>query len=213
MTSLALHAGLLAATATTTKSGKSSGSSLLPLAFLAVAFLALYFLVLRPRKQRMQAQRKAQVAGLELGSEVMSVGGIMGTIVAVGETTYDVEVAPGVVLTFVHRAVNNRPASAGSGVADAEPVDSDDLPPDPWDDPPPPPEEEDDSDEAEADHEPLGHGRVEAPGGAGEEHGDGTGAHPEPHHEPGDDEQGGQGGSGPDRPGRPPDGPSLPEGH
>lgn len=160
MTSL-LHAGLLAATATTTKSNKSSGSSLLPLAFLAIAFLALYFLVLRPRKQRMQQQRKTQAASLDVGKAVMSVGGIMGTIVAVDDTTYDVEVAPGVVLTFVHRAVNPRPDAAGdssAGTAD------EDLPPDPWDEVPPPPDEDP--------------GGGEHPSGGGEHPSAGGGEHP-----------------------------------
>ncbi len=107
-----LHPLLLAATSTTVKGKTSSGSSLFTIVFLLLIVGVGYFLIIRPRQARMKQQR-AQISTLDIGSEVMSVGGIMGRIVAITDTTFDVEVADGVVMTFVKRAINARPASAG----------------------------------------------------------------------------------------------------
>jgi preprotein translocase subunit YajC len=120
---------LLAATSTTTKSSSSSGSSYLPLLILLLLFAALYVLVLRPRQRRMRQQQSA-AREISVGSEVMSVGGIMGTVVGMTDSTFDVEVGNGVVLTFIRRAVNPRPPGTGGseGLQDSTP--------DPWDAPP-----------------------------------------------------------------------------
>ncbi|MDQ2726243.1 MAG: preprotein translocase subunit YajC [Actinomycetota bacterium] len=141
-----LHPLLVAATSTTVKGKSSSGSSLFTIAFLVLIVGVGYFLIIRPRQARMKQQR-AQVSTLDIGSEVMSVGGIMGTIVAVTDTTFDVEVADGVVMTFVKRAINARPASAGGTPTVADDAEGD-MPPDPWDEEP----------EAEDDQETV-HGR------------------------------------------------------
>ncbi|MDQ6782546.1 MAG: preprotein translocase subunit YajC [Actinomycetota bacterium] len=172
-----LHPLLLQATTTTAPGkAKSSGSSLFTIVFLVLIVAVGYFLIIRPRQARMK-QQKAQVSTLEIGSEVMSVGGIMGTIVGITDTTFDVEVADGIVMTFVKRAINPRPASAG----EPTPVDDadGDLPPDPWDEEP----EHDDS------SRPSAHG--EDPGSHEHEKGDDAG-----HGEHG--RQGGDGHRGPD---------------
>lgn len=136
-----LHPLLLAATSTTVKGKTSSGSSLFTIVFLLLIVGVGYFLIIRPRQARMKQQR-AQISTLDIGSEVMSVGGIMGRIVAITDTTFDVEVADGVVMTFVKRAINARPASAGGTPAVADDSEGD-MPPDPWDEAP----------EADGDHE------------------------------------------------------------
>ncbi|MDQ6839226.1 MAG: preprotein translocase subunit YajC [Actinomycetota bacterium] len=128
-----LHPLLLAATSTTTKGKTSSGSSLFTIVFLLLIVGVGYFLIIRPRQARMK-QQKAQVSTLELGSEVMSVGGIMGTIVGITDTTFDVEVADGIVMTFVKRAINPRPAAAGGNATSVDEGEGD-MPPDPWDEP------------------------------------------------------------------------------
>ncbi|MDQ2728287.1 MAG: preprotein translocase subunit YajC [Actinomycetota bacterium] len=129
-----LHPLLLAATSTTVKGKTSSGSSVFTIVFLLLIVGVGYFLIIRPRQARMKQQR-AQVSTLDIGSEVMSVGGIMGTIVDVTDTTFDVEVADGIVMTFVKRAINARPASAG-GTATVADDSEGDMPPDPWDEAP-----------------------------------------------------------------------------
>ena len=64
--------------------------SFLPLVFIVAIF---YFLVFMP----MQRQKKAQaqmLAGLQAGSEVVTTGGIVGTIVSISGDTLIVRVKP-----------------------------------------------------------------------------------------------------------------------
>jgi preprotein translocase subunit YajC len=125
--------------ATTTTSSKSSGSNYTFLIFAVIA-VAFYFLVIRPRSQR-QRQARNQVASLEIGDSVMSVGGIKGVVVGMDATDVQVEVSPGVVLTFIRKAVNVQPASTPSAPAEDPPgvygsEDSDEPEIDPLDRPP-----------------------------------------------------------------------------
>ncbi len=102
---------LLAATTSTTVAGKhKSSNSAEFLLFIAVIFFVVYFLFLRPRQQR---AKRAQTQGKQLGigDEVMSAGGIYGKIVAIDSDVVEVEVAPGVVLSFTRRAISAQPAT------------------------------------------------------------------------------------------------------
>lgn len=137
-----LIAHLVASTTSTTaksSSSKSSGSSYFFLVVIALFVLA-YFLFIRPRSQRMRQQQTSQ-RQIAIGDEVMSAGGIFGRVVALDADEVEVEVSPGVVLTFIRRAVSLRQPQAGPGAPAAgsrwrtggaaaavtEPVD------DPWD--------------------------------------------------------------------------------
>jgi preprotein translocase subunit YajC len=120
-----------ASTATTTATKKSSGSSSIELIVIVAIFAVVYFAFIRPRSRRQRAAR-TQGAPMEIGDRVMSVGGIYGTVVALhdaeggADPTVEVEVAPGMVLTFLRRAVNPRPqvAVADDDVAVDGPDDS-----------------------------------------------------------------------------------------
>lgn len=57
-----------------------------------------YFLVMRPNKKR-QKEQKALFDSLQEGVEVITAGGIKGTILSVGETFVDIKVDKGVKLT------------------------------------------------------------------------------------------------------------------
>lgn len=113
---------LLAQTTSTTvaKSAKSSGS-IVPLVVIIAIFAVIYLFFIRPRQQRMRQQQQAsrQVA---VGDDVMTAGGIFGRVVAMDGDQVEVEVAPGVVMTFVRRAVSSRPADS-TPPPPAEPVD------------------------------------------------------------------------------------------
>lgn len=61
-------------------------------------------LLIRPQQQRARAQA-AMVAALEPGDEVITAGGIHGTLIEVGEDTVRLEVAPDVVLTLARAAI------------------------------------------------------------------------------------------------------------
>ena len=58
--------------------------SLLDLWPLVVIFIAFYFLLIRPQQKKQKAHSE-MVAGLQVGDEVMTAGGILGRITAVSD--------------------------------------------------------------------------------------------------------------------------------
>lgn len=111
-----MHAflNILAATSTTTKSSHKSSSSTYTLLFIVAIFGGVYFLLIRPRQQKLR-QQQTQARQLSVGDEVVSAGGIYGRVVAIDADVAEVEVAPGVVMTFLRRSVNARPGANPTG--------------------------------------------------------------------------------------------------
>jgi preprotein translocase subunit YajC len=110
---------LIASTTTTTTSSSNSGSSSLFLVVIVALVAAFYFLMIRPnQRRRMQAMRESRA--YDIGDEVVA-GGMVGHVVRIGDGEVDVEVANGVIITFVPQAVqsraayNARPAGRGMG--------------------------------------------------------------------------------------------------
>ena len=64
--------------------------SFLPLIFVVAIF---YFLVIMPM-QKQKKQQAAMLAGLQAGTEVVTTGGIVGTIVSLSDTTLVLRVKP-----------------------------------------------------------------------------------------------------------------------
>jgi preprotein translocase subunit YajC len=75
-----------------------------PFILLALAVLLLFVLPARQRK-RAQAQAQAMQDALEIGTPVMTTSGLHGSVAAKGDTTIDLEIAPGVVVTFARQAI------------------------------------------------------------------------------------------------------------
>jgi len=73
---------------------------LLPLALLWLLFV-------RPQKQRMR-QAQAMVASLDVGDEIITSGGIYGTVTATDDTSLWLEITPGVVVRVLRAAVAQR---------------------------------------------------------------------------------------------------------
>jgi len=94
---------LLAADTTT------SGNPLVGLALPILMLGGLYFVLIRPQRTRQRAQ-KALLDTLEQGDEVMTTGGIFGTIVAIDEEEgiLTVEIAPGVQVRMLRQGVSQR---------------------------------------------------------------------------------------------------------
>jgi preprotein translocase subunit YajC len=84
---------------------------------LAVAF---FFLIVLPQRRRVAAHR-AFVASLAVGDEVITNGGIFGTIVGLESDRVELEVASGVVMTVAKQAL----AQAAYRVADEDEDDPD----------------------------------------------------------------------------------------
>ncbi|RBY89211.1 preprotein translocase subunit YajC [Blastococcus sp. TBT05-19] len=57
------------------------------------------------QRKRMQEQAAAMQASLEIGTPVMTTSGLHGTVAKLGDTTVDLEIAPGVVVTFIRQAI------------------------------------------------------------------------------------------------------------
>ncbi len=89
--------------------GQSTGGSLVGLALPLVMLVGFYFLLIRPQRNRQRAQQ-ALLASLEVGDEVMTSGGIFGTIVAIDddEGVVTVEIAPGTRVKMVRQGISQR---------------------------------------------------------------------------------------------------------
>ncbi|MDY6268538.1 MAG: preprotein translocase subunit YajC [Selenomonadaceae bacterium] len=78
--------------------------------FMIVVMIALfYFMLYRPQKKQ-AAKRKALLDSLEVGADVVTIGGVYGRIQALDAQTVKLEVAPGTVMTFARAAVNGKVA-------------------------------------------------------------------------------------------------------
>ena len=78
-----------------------------------------YFMILRPMRQRNKL-RTDMMAQLQEGAEILSVGGIYGTVTEIRDEDLDVEIADGVVIRLNRRAIANvldTPAEPAEDVA------------------------------------------------------------------------------------------------
>jgi preprotein translocase subunit YajC len=71
---------------------------------LIVLLGVVWALMVMPRRRKQQAHMAMQDA-LAIGDEIISAGGMHGRVNTIGETTLDVEIAEGVVITLDRRAV------------------------------------------------------------------------------------------------------------
>jgi preprotein translocase subunit YajC len=96
-----------------------------PLLALLITFGLMWVLLILPQQRRMKAHQ-AVVASLEVGDEVLTAGGVYGTITSVDEETLAIEVAPGVVLRVLRSAVTSRIGPDVAADDDEEVVDTED---------------------------------------------------------------------------------------
>jgi len=85
------------------------GSSLVGLALPLLMIVGFYFLLIRPQRNRQKAQQ-ALLSSLEVGDEVMTSGGIFGTIIEIDddEGTVTVEIAPGTRVRMLRQGISQR---------------------------------------------------------------------------------------------------------
>jgi preprotein translocase subunit YajC len=69
-----------------------------------VAFAFLYFVLIRPQKKR-QLQARQLASQLAVGDEVVTSGGIYGTITGLGDDEVKVEIAPQLEVRVARRAI------------------------------------------------------------------------------------------------------------
>ena len=80
----------------------SSGSGFLFI--IIIAFLLLYLIVVRPQRKR-RDQQQEMLGDLEVGDEVLTAGGIYGTISRIEENEVAVEIAPQTEVRIARRAI------------------------------------------------------------------------------------------------------------
>jgi preprotein translocase subunit YajC len=76
-------------------------ASLLPFVLIVLVF---WFLVVRPARRQQQKLAATQSA-MSVGSEVMLGSGIYGTVIAIDDETFELEVAPGTRMKVAKQAV------------------------------------------------------------------------------------------------------------
>ena len=77
------------------------------LIFLAFIITLFYFLAIRPQKRRAEAHREL-VNAIDVGDEVVTIGGMHGTVRRIAETEVELEVAPGTNVRFLKQAIARR---------------------------------------------------------------------------------------------------------
>ena len=87
--------------------------------FILLALAVLLFVLPARQRKRMQAQAKALQESLTVGTPVMTTSGMQGTVAGLGDGTVDLQIAPGVVVTFLRQAIMDVRRPAGD-VADAD---------------------------------------------------------------------------------------------
>lgn len=85
-------------------SGSSGGSAFASLLFIGFMVAIFYMVLIRPQRRRQQAQRQL-IESLDVGDEVVTLGGMYGTIRALDDESVTLEVAPGVDIRFARGAI------------------------------------------------------------------------------------------------------------
>ncbi len=95
---------------------KSSGSSLTFPILIVLVFVGFYFLMIRPQRRRQQAVQQQQKTA-EPGALVRTTAGMYGTVVEVDGNDVILEIAPGVEVRLLRRAIMEviTPADAKAG--------------------------------------------------------------------------------------------------
>lgn len=91
-----------------------AGGSSFGLIMIVVLIAAMYFLLIRPQnKRRREAQQMQSAIGP--GDEIVTIGGLYGTVTAIDDETLTLEIAPGVSVRYargaVARVVTQKPTS------------------------------------------------------------------------------------------------------
>jgi preprotein translocase subunit YajC len=93
--------------------------SFTPLLFIVLLFGVMYFLMIRPQQKRRREAMQMQAA-LSPGDEIVTIGGLHATVVAVDDDVVTVEIAPGVNVRYSRPAIA-RVVQSGA-VPDEEPA-------------------------------------------------------------------------------------------
>lgn len=83
-----------------------SGGGTEMLIMIGIFFLIMYFMIIRPQQKRAK-EHKSLMDSLSKGDEVVTNGGMMGTIKGVGDDVVKIELTENVVIKVQKHAINN----------------------------------------------------------------------------------------------------------
>ena len=76
----------------------------MPLLLIVLLFGVMYFMMIRPQQKR-RREAQAMQSALGPGDEIVTIGGLHATVVAVDDEVVTVEIAPGVNVRFARPAI------------------------------------------------------------------------------------------------------------
>ncbi|MEU8330797.1 preprotein translocase subunit YajC [Micromonospora sp. NPDC048839] len=81
-----------------------SGGGITPILMIVLLFGVMYFMMIRPQQKRRREAESMQ-SGLGPGDEVVTIGGLYGTVTGIEDDTVLIEVAPGVQTRYARAAI------------------------------------------------------------------------------------------------------------
>jgi preprotein translocase subunit YajC len=96
--------------------GGGAPSALIQMAPLLLVFVVFYFLLIRPQQQK-QKQHRELLANLKRNDDVITSGGLYGTVVALAEAFVTIEIAPNVRVRVERQQITSLapPRKSGEG--------------------------------------------------------------------------------------------------
>lgn len=88
-----------------TEQPQSGGMSMLMM--LGLMFLAFYFLLIAPQRKK-QKEHEKMISNLQSGDEIVSIGGICGTITNIKDKTFVVRVSDNTKIEFLKSAIQSK---------------------------------------------------------------------------------------------------------
>jgi preprotein translocase subunit YajC len=101
----------------------SGGGSFVPLLMIILLFGVMYFMMIRPQQRRRRDAVQMQ-STLGAGDEIVTIGGLYGTVVSVDDETVTLEVSPGVRTRYARGAIARVVNSAARTEVVESPVES-----------------------------------------------------------------------------------------
>lgn len=77
------------------------------LVFLVLVGVVFYLMLYRPNKKRIDAHRRL-IDSVEVGDEIVTIGGMLGHVRTITDDEFHVEVAPGTTIRFAKSAIARR---------------------------------------------------------------------------------------------------------
>jgi preprotein translocase subunit YajC len=97
----------------------NGGGSFLPLLLMVGLLLVMYLVVIRPQSRKRKEMQSMQQS-IDVGSDVLTIGGLYGRVVGSDADSVTLEVAPGVTNRYARGAIGRVVPAEESGASGAE---------------------------------------------------------------------------------------------